>query len=61
MAMFARVEAGEEFTQESIVLTGGSSWLPLVRDKLKRAFPQAMLKETINAEGTAAIGAAIIA
>ncbi len=46
---------------ESIVLTGGSTRLPLFRGMLKRAFPTAVLRETRNAEEVAAIGAAIIA
>ncbi len=46
---------------ESIILTGGSTRLPLFRGTLKRAFPKAVLKEAINAEEAAAIGAAIIA
>ncbi len=46
---------------ESIVLTGGSTRLPLFRDKLQRVFPEAVLEETINVEEAASIGAAIIA
>ncbi len=46
---------------ESIVLTGGSTRLPLFRDKLLQAFPKAALRETTNAEEAAAIGAAFVA
>ncbi len=46
---------------KSIVLTGGSTRMPMFRDKLKRIFPQAVLKETINAEEAAVLGAVIVA
>ncbi len=46
---------------ESIVLTGGSTRLPFFGEKLKGIFPKAVLKETINAEEAAAIGAVIVA
>ncbi len=46
---------------ESIVLTGGSTRMPLFKDKLRRVFPDAVLKETINAEDAAAIEAVIVA
>ncbi len=45
---------------ESIVLTGGSTRMPLFKDKLRGVFPHTALKETINAEEAAAIGAAIV-
>ncbi len=46
---------------ESIILTGGSTRMPMFRDKLMRVFPQSVLKETINAEEAAAIRAATVA
>ncbi len=56
---FARVTFPHKV--ESIVLTGGSTRMSLFKDKRRRVFPHAVLKETIIAEEAAAIGAVIVA